>query len=144
TSDVFFAGNVDPNNTVRSDGLPELLALRDEGYVIDVPTERLPLSEFFHRLSAAWLAWSPAGYGWDCMRHYEAPLAGTVPLMNYPMIVRHCPLRDGEHCILYAPEPGALAKAVRSALADKQRLQDMARAAQVHVREHHTLYARAE
>ena len=56
--------------------------------------------------------------------------AGTVPLMNYPTIVRHRPLRDVEHCILYAPEPGALARAVRSALADKQRLLDMARAAQ--------------
>ena len=144
SSDVFFAGNADPNSTVRSDGLPELLALREEGYAIDIATERLPPDEFFRRLSGAWLAWSPGGYGWDCARHYEAPLAGTVPLMNYPTIVRHRPLRDGEHCILYAPEPGALAQAVRSALADKQRLLDMARAAQVHVREHHTLQARAE
>ena len=95
-------------------------------------------------LSTAYLAWSPGGYGWDCARHYEAPLAGTVPLMNYPTIVRHRPLRDGEHCILYAPEPGALARAVRSALADKERLLEMARAAQAHVREHHTLRARAE
>jgi Glycosyl transferases group 1 len=144
SSDVFFAGNADPNSTARSDGLPELLALREEGCAIDIAAERLPPEEFFRRLSAAWLAWSPGGYGWDCARHYEAPLAGTVPLMNYPTIVRHRPLRDGEHCILYAPEPGALASAVRSALADKQRLQDMARAAQVHVREHHTLQARAE
>ncbi len=30
SSDVFFAGNADPNSTVRSDGLQELLALRDE------------------------------------------------------------------------------------------------------------------
>jgi hypothetical protein len=64
--------------------------------------------------------------------------------MNYPTIVRHRPLRDGEHCILYAPEPGALARAIRSALTDKQRLLEMARAAQAHVREHHTLQARAE
>jgi hypothetical protein len=144
SSDVFFAGNADPNSTARSDGLPELLALREEGYVIDIATERLPPDEFFRRLSAAYLAWSPGGYGWDCSRHYEAPLAGTVPLMNYPTIVRQSPLRDGEHCILYAPEPGALARAVRSALADRQRLLEMARAAQAHVCEHHTLQARAE
>ncbi len=144
SSDVFFAGNPDPNSTARSDGLPELRALRNEGYTIDIATERLPPAEFFRRLSAAWLAWSPGGYGWDCARHYEAPLAGTVPLMNYPTIVRHQPLREGEHCILYAPERGALAGAVRSALADKQRLLQMARAAQAHVREYHTLYARAD
>jgi hypothetical protein len=95
-------------------------------------------------LSAAYLAWSPGGYGWDCARHYEAPLAGTVPLMNYPTIVRQSPLRDGEHCILYAPEPGAVASAARAALADKERLLRMARAAQAHVLEHHTLQARAE
>ncbi len=144
SSDVFFAGNADPNSTVRSDGLQELLALRDEGYAIDIASERLPLPEFFRRLSAAWLAWSPAGYGWDCARHYEAPLAGTVPLINYPTIVRHRPLRDGEHCILYAAERGALANAVRAALADKERLKRIARAAAAHVREHHTLRARAE
>jgi hypothetical protein len=144
SSDIFFAGNVDPNSTVRSDGLPELLALRDEGYAIDIASERLPLPEFLRRLSAAWLAWSPGGFGWDCARHYEAPLAGTVPMMSYPTIVRHRPLRDGEHCILYAPEPGALASTVRAALADKERLLRMASAAQAHVREHHTLHARAE
>src|SRR5712691_152581 len=144
SNDVFFAGNADPNSTARSDGLQELLALREEGYAIDIASERLPLPEFFRRLSAAWLAWSPAGYGWDCARHYEAPLAGTVPLINYPTIVRHPPLRDGEHCILYAAERGALANAVRAALADKERLKRIARAAAVHVREHHTLRARAE
>src|SRR5262249_11662590 len=82
--------------------------------------------------------------GWDCARHYEAPLAGAVPLINYPTIVRHRPLRDGEHCILYAAERGALANAVRTALADKERLKRIARAAQAHVREHHTPQARAE
>jgi hypothetical protein len=128
---------------VRSDGLPELLALRDEGYVIDVATEPLPLPEFFCRLSAAWLAWSPAGFGWDCARHYEAALARTVPVMNYPTIIRHQPLRDDEHC-LYAAEPGKLASVVRAALANKERLTQMARAAESHVRTHHTLEARAE
>jgi len=144
SSDVFFAGNADPNSTVRSDGVQELLALREEGYAIDIASERLPLPEFYRRLSAAWLAWSPAGYGWDCARHYEAPLAGTVPLINYPTIVRHRPLRDGEHCILYPAERGALANAVRTALADKERLKRIARAAEAHVREHHTPRARAE
>jgi len=144
STDIFFSGHVDPNSTVRTDGLAELLVLRDEGYVVDIAKERLPPAEFFRRLSSAWLAWSPAGFGWDCARHYEAPLAGTVPIMNYPTIVRDRPLRDREHCILYAPEPGTLATTVRSALADKERLLRMAKAAQAHVLQHHTPRARAE
>ena len=58
--------------------------------------------------------------------------------------MRDRPLRDGEHCVLYNPEPGGLIEAARSALADKPRLRKMAQAAGDHVREHHSFYARAE
>jgi hypothetical protein len=119
---VFFAGAVDGNSTVRSDGIHELLALRNEGYVIDVPQQRLPMEEFHRRVAQAWLAWSPGGLGWDCSRHYEIAWLGTAPLMNYPTIVRDRPLRDGEHCILHGTEPGELAQAVRAALSDRPRL----------------------
>lgn len=95
-------------------------------------------------MAAAWLAWSPQGLGWECSRHYEAPLANTVPLMSYPTILRDHPLRDGEHCLLYAVEPGGLAAAARAALADKPRLARMAAAANAHVRRYHTERARAE
>jgi hypothetical protein len=95
-------------------------------------------------MSAAWLAWSPAGLGWDCSRHYEAALVGSVPLMNYPTIMRYCPLLDGEHCVLYRAEPGGLIEVARSALADKRRMRKMAQAAREHVREHHTICARAQ
>ena len=90
------------------------------------------------------LAWSPAGFGWDCGRHYEAPLVNTVPLINYPTIMRHGPLLDGEHCVLYGVEPGGLAQAARAALADKPRLRRIAAQAAAHVRRHHSWQARAE
>jgi hypothetical protein len=144
TTDIFFAGNIAPNSTVRTAGLSELHALKREGFAVDFATERLPEREFLQRMAAAWLAWSPAGFGWDCSRHYEAGLVGTVALMNYPTILRYQPLRDGEHCVLYALEPGGLAAAARAALADKPRLRRMAQAARQHVRTHHTSYARAE
>jgi hypothetical protein len=144
TADVFFVGAVDGNSTVRPAGLAELQLLAKEGYVVDLPTERMTPSEFFKRMGAAWLAWSPAGLGWDCGRHYEAPLVGTVPLMNMPTIMRDAPLRGGEHCVFYSVEPGSLARAVRQALADKPRLIEMARAASVHVANNHTVRARVE
>ena len=144
TADIFFAGRIEPNSTVRTAGLGELEQLAKEGYVVDAPTERLPWREFLARLSSAWLVWSPEGLGWDCSRHYEAPLFGSVPLMNYPTILRHRPLADGEHCFLYPIEPGGLASAARAALADKPRLRRMARAAHAHVQRHHSWRARAE
>lgn len=141
TTDVFFAGDR-TGSTSRQDGLAEIERLRAEGLVVDLPG---PMSapEYARRMAAAWLAWSPAGYGWDCYRHYEAAAVGTVPLMPHPTIHRHAPMIEGEHCLFYPVEPGGLAAAVRAALADKPRLARMGAAARDHVHAHHTLEARA-
>jgi hypothetical protein len=143
-TDIFFAGSLAANSTVRVAGLSELKALASKGYVVDIPDEPLARPDYLRRMSAAWLAWSPAGLGWDCGRHYEAALAGSVPLMNYPTIMRDRPLRDGEHCVLYSVESGGLSQAARGALADKTRLRKMAEAGGEHIRKHHSRYARAE
>ena len=127
--DIFFSGSIYANSTLRVAGLSELHALAKEGYIIDVRTDRMTPADYFQRMAAAWLAWSPGGLGWDCGRHYAAPVVGTVPLMNTPTIMRDTPLRAGEHCVLYLPEPGGLASAARLALADKHRLREMASAA---------------
>ena len=82
TTDIFFAGDVSPSSTVRSEGVRELLALREEGIVVDYPEERIAHDEFARRLASAWLAWSPSGYGWDCYRHYECGLFGTVAVLT--------------------------------------------------------------
>jgi hypothetical protein len=144
TADIFFAGTTESNSTARASGLAELRALAQESLVVDIADDRLPPAEFLARMAAAWLAWSPQGLGWECARHYEAALVGTVPLINYPTIVRDCPLADGEHCVLYPVEPGGLAAAARAALADKPRLARIAAAANAHVRAHHSDYARSE
>ena len=70
---------------------------------------------------------------WECSRHYEAALVGSVALMNTPTISLDMPLRDGVHCVQYSPEPGGLRQAARRALADKSRLRALARAACEHV-----------
>ena len=137
TSDVFFAGTIDGNSTVRAEGLQQLRSLADRGLKIDIATERLSQADFYRRMSRAWLAWSPSGLGWDCYRHYEAPQCLAVPVSNYPTIARHQPLEDGVHAIYYAPEGDGLSRAIESALVDKERLRRIAVAGRAHVRANH-------
>ena len=138
TVDVFFAGQVESSSTVRGEGVAQLAQLARAGYRIDVTGERLPAAEFYARCARAWLAWSPEGYGWECFRHYEAPLCGAVPVINYPTIRRHAPLVDGIHCFYYGAEGADLARVVFAALADRARLGAMAAAGRAHVLRHHT------
>jgi hypothetical protein len=138
TVDVFFAGRVEGSSTVRERGLKELLALRAEGVVIDVAEQPLALDEYLARCARAWLVWSPAGYGWQCFRTYEAGLCGSVPLVNRPTIEQHRPLVEGEHALYYEVEPGGLGRAVRAALQNRERLMAMAAAAREHVLAWHT------
>ncbi len=139
--DVFFSGEIVENSWVRRAGLPELKAIADRGYVVDAPRERLPPEEFYRRLSRAWLAWSPAGFSWECYRTGEAAQCLCVPLVSNPTVERHWPLRNGEHLFHYDIEPGGLTRAVESALSDKARLRRMASAAREHVLAHHTTRA---
>jgi Glycosyl transferases group 1 len=134
--DLFFAGAVE-HSTVRKAGLPWLERLRQEGYAVYISTQRLGQQQFDELLAASWLCWSPEGSGWDCYRHYEACLAGSVPVINFPSIQRLAPLIHGVHCFYYAVEGDDLLKVIGAALADKRRLQEMARAGRRHVSENH-------
>jgi len=136
--DVFFAGRIRGSSTVRSRGMQELEALREEGYTIDVPDEPVSKEEFFARCARAWIVWSPAGYGWQCFRTWEAALCGSVPLTNRPVIEQYRPLAEGEHALYYDVEPGGLSHAIKSALADKNRLLAMADASRAYVLQHHS------
>jgi hypothetical protein len=138
TADVFFAGRVHGSATIREDGLRELLALKAEGYVIDLPEQPLSTDEYLARCARAWLVWAPAGFGWQSFRIYEAAVCGSVPLSNRPTIERQRPLIDGEHALYYEAEPGGLTRAVKAALADRGRLTAIAAAARAHVLAHHT------
>ena len=141
TTDIFFAGNAMENSWVRRTGIGELTALESRGFRVDIPEKPLPREEFYRRLSRAWLAWSPAGFGWECNRTAEAAQCLTVPVVNVPTIERHRPLQDGEHAVFYSVEPGGLTRAVETALADKEHLKTMAVAARSHVLAHHTTTA---
>jgi hypothetical protein len=138
TTDVFFAGRVAGSSTVRTRGLEEILALKAKGIRVDVPEQTLPAEEYLARCARAWLVWSPEGLGWDCFRTYEAALCGSVAVVNRQTVERHRPMLDGVHALYYDVEPGELARVIDAALADRDRLMTMARAARAHVLAHHT------
>ena len=135
--DVFFAGPL-THSTVRTHGFRQLEELGRRGFRIDVSEGGLPFEEFVRRMRRSWLVWSPEGQGWDCYRHYEICVAGSVPLMNYPAIRRHRPLLDGQHCVFYAVEGDDLCRQVERSLADHEALRRMATAARAHVLSFHT------
>lgn len=137
TTDVFFAGTA-WNSSVRAQGIAELAALATEGYAIDISAGGLSPSEYLARSARAWITWSPAGYGWECFRHYEASLCRSVPLLSPPTVRRHQPLLEGVHALRYRPEPGQLRETVVAALADKGALATMADAARAHALRFHT------
>jgi hypothetical protein len=135
--DLFFAGAIE-HSTVRQAGLQWLERLQQEGYAVYFSTQRIDQRQFDELLSASWLCWSPEGSGWDCYRHYEACLAGSVPVINFPTIQRLAPLIHGVHCFYYAVEGDDLFQVIQAALTAKYRLKEMAAAAREHVLAHHT------
>ena len=143
TADVFFSGNTTANSWLRRTGIVALKELAARGITVDIPDQILPRQQFYRRMSQAWLAWSPSGFGWECYRTGEAAQCLTVPVVNHPTVERHRPLLQGQHLIQYDIEGDGLARAVETALADKDRLKQMALAAREHVKTHHTLRALA-
>ena len=135
--DIFFCGNVN-NSTVRKDGINALKKLEEEGYKVLCITDRIPFPEFYDYCARSWLVWSPNGFGWDCFRHYEIGLAESVPVINYPTIIRYQPLMEGEHCFYYGVEGDHLYQVIKNALKDKDRLKFMGKRAKRHCLQHHT------
>jgi hypothetical protein len=138
TTDLFVALTTDGGSTVRSQGIEQIHALAARGIVLDVAEGPLSFVEYTERMTRAWLTWSPEGLGWDCFRHYEAPLVHTVPVINSPTIVRYEPMLDGIHAVYYEPDdPTSLGDRIVAALADKGRLRQIAEDARSHVLKFH-------
>jgi len=137
-SDVFFAARVEGSSSLRAPGLAELRALQAAGVAVDIPNGPIPREEFYRRCAAAWLVWSPEGFGWDCFRHYEALACGSVPVINQPSIERHAPLIGRRHALYYDVEPQGLTRAITEALKDRPALARIAAEGRAHVLGHHT------
>ena len=138
TVDIFFAGSI-KGSLVRTAGLSLLRELEAEGFrVLLRPDEHLSFEEYIKLCAQSWLVWSPEGHGWDCHRHYEVCLARSIPVMNYPRILRSHPLIDQEHAFYYGVEGDDLKRVVRMALAlGPEKLRTISAAAREQVLEHH-------
>jgi hypothetical protein len=135
--DIIFCGQTSMR-TPRMAAVSELKeSARREGWRFFCP-ERLTQEEFHRECARAWLCLSPSGNGWDCYRHYEALLTGSVPLINYPWIERYAPMEDGKHCFFFSVERGHLTEVVHKALGEKERLKSMARAGEELTRKYHS------
>ncbi len=137
TTDIFYAGR-NYSTTVRSKGLAQLDKLRALGFRVDIPETILDRDTFLQHCAAAWITWSPEGLGWDCYRHYESLLMGSVPLINSPTIERYKPLEHGKHCLFYHIEGDNLVETAKAALENKDRLRAISRQGREHVLRWHT------
>jgi len=138
TIDVFFAGSL-KGSEVRETGAKLLRELTAEGIRVEVEeSTKYTRAEFLKRCAQAWLVWSPEGHGWDCYRHYEVCVAGSIPFMNYPRTRRYQPLIDHVHGFYYGVEGQDIQRVVRMALADREKLRAMAIAGREHVLAFHT------
>jgi len=135
--DIIFCGQ-QSMRTPRMAAVDELKASASQnGWKFFCP-ERLDQDEFHRECARSWLCLSPSGNGWDCYRHYEALLTGSVPLINYPWIERYAPLEDGRHCLFYSVERGHLTEVVKKALKNKNLLRSMADQGADRVRKYHS------
>ncbi len=134
--DIFFAGsNTSP---VREEARQVLQRLAVEGaYKIYLPETALSRTDFYQACAESHLVVSPSGWGWDCFRHYEAALCGSVPVMNYPTIRRYRPFLEGEHGFYYDLEDNGLERCLRKALTDRARLIEMGQSARSHALNYH-------
>ncbi len=146
TIDVFVALEVTNSSTVRIEGITELKKLAACGLRIFIAEQRMPREDFLQMMSRAWLTWSPEGFGWDCIRHYEAAAMYSVPVMNHATIVRYHPLLNGVHALYYdADVPGSLTQIIGEALGNLDGLKKMAIMARAHVETYHlTPWSRVE
>lgn len=137
TVDVFFSGGV-TYSWVRQNGIRQLREMAERGEItLDIPDKPLPHPEYLKRMSRAWLVFSPEGAEWDCTRHHESLLVGTVPVINQPNIRRYKPYSGGEQTLYYNVEDNGLQETVRAALKDKEKLRAIAKEGEAHARRYH-------
>jgi glycosyl transferase family 1 len=134
--DLFFAGAI--NSRIRARAVEVAHRLQTFGVRVYIPEQRLPYPRFMETLARSWLVLSPEGEGWDCYRHYEACLAGSVPLINRPTYERQLYLEHAKHCFYYDADGDDLERRVIELLADKPMLRRMAEAGRRHVLANHT------
>jgi len=97
--DLFFSGTI--NSDARKEALPALELLKAKGYNVVNIKERLSMDEYLEYTTRSLLCLSPAGVGYDCFRHYEIMICGSVPIINASKEPLMLPLEHGTNCYIY-------------------------------------------
>lgn len=136
--DVFFSGDLAAKPD-RARLVEELqLACRRHGWKLLLRDSLRP-EEYWRALAQSRLCLSPPGRGWDCWRHYESMLAGSVPLMTHPTIRTYHAPQDGKQAFYFSPEPGGLEQSLLRAMQAPQNLPAMSAEGQKLVLARHEL-----
>lgn len=134
--DLFFCA--DMVSEARQKAVEELELLKKDGFNVLVITERISFTEYWEYLTRAKLVVSPEGYGFECFRHYEAMLAGAVPLINCPDIPRHSYLKNGRNAFFYRDNSNGLRDVARRILVQVEWLKSMSNQVKEYVRVYHS------
>ena len=96
--DVAFFCNIHMSHN-RVKILPILEALGKKYNVITTENSKFAKDEFYEKLKRCKIGISLDGRGWDCPKHYELMLCGTLLFIPRPPIQLAIDLKDGENCI---------------------------------------------
>lgn len=134
--DLFFSGRF-ASRPIRQQGRNALLKLQADGFRVHIAEEHYPEQVYHQHCAEALLCWSPEGFGSDCHRHYEIAACGSVPLRKHSPLYPFAPLRENVECVYYVHESFDLYEVARQALSNPDKLRQMGRQAQAHVRDFH-------
>lgn len=142
THDIFYSGSTSqvPSRMALSSVLENL---RERGWRVATPRERLEPDRYREMAANSRLCLSPCGVGWDCYRHYEIVALGSVPVFDFRSIRQSAPFRHGVDCFYVDPQDDAASRIHEMLQTPDPMLDAMAAAAQRRLEEHFTFKALA-
>lgn len=63
---------------------------------------KISFIEYISIVKSSKITLSISGLGWDCLRHYEVPVVGSVLFVNEPTIVTGDFFENGKECVMFS------------------------------------------
>lgn len=138
--DVFYSAHNYQIHPARLKAEEAIKRLEEKGLRVAPHDHWLSDEEFKEVVSQTWLCLSPSGIGWDCYRHYEVAVYGSLPVLTPPSITCHKPYTHGENAYFLNPNEDWTERLI-GWLQDKDKLREMTGRAYQHASTHHTFAA---
>ena len=104
--DVFFASTILSDYRKAAPGI--LSALRERGFTVVCPEERLSFQDFVSILLRTKVVLAPQGLGWHNYRYYESMACGSVPATNRSEEDVLTDMVGGVNCLIYDSSENAV------------------------------------